>query len=104
MAIDYDTRVSVSPQPPQDGRWAIFVPASYKNMTLGEAQLTATLALALGLLPPLGYCPLHCPPPLRGALTPVPLVQRGYHLPLPLAGYQSLCVSSQLSASALCSN
>ena len=39
MAIDYDTRVSVSPQPPQDGRWAIFVPASYKNMTLGEAQL-----------------------------------------------------------------
>jgi hypothetical protein len=29
----------ISPQPPQDGRWAIFVPASYKNMTLGEAQL-----------------------------------------------------------------
>jgi hypothetical protein len=39
MASDHDTRVSVSPQPPQDGRWAIFVPASYKNMTLGEAQL-----------------------------------------------------------------
>ena len=43
-------------------------------------------------------------PPLRGALTPVPLAQREYHLPLPLAGYQPLCVSSQLSASALCSN
>jgi hypothetical protein len=41
MAIDYDTGVSVSrPQPPQDGRWAIFVPASYKNMPLGEAQLS----------------------------------------------------------------
>ena len=34
----------------------------------------------------------------------MPLVQREYHLPLPLAGCQSLCVSSQLSASALCSN
>jgi hypothetical protein len=34
----------------------------------------------------------------------VPLVQREYPLPLPPAGYQSLCVSSQLSASALCSN
>jgi hypothetical protein len=32
--------VGVSPQPPQDGRWAIFVPASYKNMTSGEAELT----------------------------------------------------------------
>jgi hypothetical protein len=41
MAIDYDTRAGVSPQPPQDGRWAIFVPASYKNMALGEAQLPA---------------------------------------------------------------
>ena len=34
----------------------------------------------------------------------MPLVQREYHLPLPLAGYQSLRVSSLLSASALCSN
>jgi hypothetical protein len=25
-----------------------------------------TLSLALGLLPPLGYCPLHCPPPPSG--------------------------------------
>jgi hypothetical protein len=42
MAIDHDTRVGMSPQgPPQDGRWAIFVPASYKNMTSGEAQLLA---------------------------------------------------------------
>jgi hypothetical protein len=41
MTTDYDTRVSVSPQPTQDGRWAIFVPASYKNMTLGEAELLA---------------------------------------------------------------
>jgi hypothetical protein len=32
---------SISSQPPQDGRWAPFVPASYKNMALGEAQLTA---------------------------------------------------------------
>jgi hypothetical protein len=40
MTIDYDTRASVSPQPPQDGRWAIFVPAGYKKMTLGEAELT----------------------------------------------------------------
>jgi hypothetical protein len=39
MAIDHDTRVSMSPQPPQDGRWVIFAPASYKNMTLGEAEL-----------------------------------------------------------------
>jgi hypothetical protein len=39
MAIDHDTGVSMSPQPPQDGRWAMFVPASYKNMTSGEAQL-----------------------------------------------------------------
>ena len=39
MASDHDTRVSMSPQPPQDGRWATFVPVSYKNMTLGEAQL-----------------------------------------------------------------
>jgi hypothetical protein len=31
---------SISSQPPQDGRWAPFVPASYKNMALGEAQLT----------------------------------------------------------------
>jgi hypothetical protein len=34
-----DTRVSMSPQPPQDGRWAIFVPVSYKNMALGDSQL-----------------------------------------------------------------
>jgi hypothetical protein len=34
-----DTGVGMSPQPPQDGRWATFVPASYKNMALGEAQL-----------------------------------------------------------------
>jgi hypothetical protein len=40
MAIDYDTRVSVSPQPPQDGRWAIFAQASFKNMALGEAELS----------------------------------------------------------------
>jgi hypothetical protein len=40
MTIDHDTRASMSPQPPQDGRWAIFVPASYKNMALGEAELS----------------------------------------------------------------
>jgi hypothetical protein len=34
MTTDHDTRVSMSPHPPQDGRWAIFVPASYKNMTV----------------------------------------------------------------------
>jgi hypothetical protein len=39
MTIDHDTGVSMSPHPPQDGRWAIFVPASYKNMALGEAEL-----------------------------------------------------------------
>jgi hypothetical protein len=39
MASDHDTRVGMSPQPPQDGRWATFVPVSYKNMTSGEAQL-----------------------------------------------------------------
>jgi hypothetical protein len=44
MAIDYDIRASVSPHPPQDGRWAIFVPASYKNMALGEAELAFTRA------------------------------------------------------------
>jgi hypothetical protein len=27
MTSDHDTGVSMSPQPPQDGRWAIFVPA-----------------------------------------------------------------------------
>jgi hypothetical protein len=31
--------VSMSPQAPQDGRWATFVPVSYKNMTLGDAGL-----------------------------------------------------------------
>jgi hypothetical protein len=41
MAIDHDTGVSMSPQPPQDGRWAIFAPASYKNMALGEAELAS---------------------------------------------------------------
>jgi hypothetical protein len=42
MTIDHDTGVSMSPQPPQDGRWAIFVPASYKNMTLhvGDSELS----------------------------------------------------------------
>jgi hypothetical protein len=39
MATDHETGVGMSPQPPQDGRWAIFVPASYKNMALGEAEL-----------------------------------------------------------------
>jgi hypothetical protein len=39
MTTHHDTGVIMSPQPPQDGRWATFVPASYKNMTLGEAQL-----------------------------------------------------------------
>jgi hypothetical protein len=42
MASDHDTRVSMSPQPPQDGRWATFAPVSYKNMALGEAQLDGT--------------------------------------------------------------
>jgi hypothetical protein len=42
MTIDHDTRVSMSPHPPQDGRWAVFVPASYKNMTLSEAQLSGS--------------------------------------------------------------
>jgi hypothetical protein len=44
MASDHDTRVGMSPQPPQDGRWATFVTVSYKNMALGEAQLTAAPA------------------------------------------------------------
>jgi hypothetical protein len=52
-----------------------------------------------GAAAPTGLLPPPLGPPLRGPLTPVPLVQREYHLPLPLAGYQSLCVSSQLSAS-----
>jgi hypothetical protein len=42
MASDHDTWVSMSPQPPQDGRWAIFdrpVINSYKNMALGEPEL-----------------------------------------------------------------
>jgi hypothetical protein len=52
MTIDYDTRVSVSPQPPQDGRWVIFVPASYKNMTSGEAQLANWLRPAYSLVRP----------------------------------------------------
>jgi hypothetical protein len=39
MASDHDIGVSMSPQPPQDSRWAIFVPASYKNMALGEPEL-----------------------------------------------------------------
>jgi hypothetical protein len=40
MTTHHDTGVSMSPKPPQDGSWAIFVPASYKNMTLGEAELS----------------------------------------------------------------
>jgi hypothetical protein len=39
MATYHDTGVSMSPQPSQGGRWAIFVPASCKNMTPGEAEL-----------------------------------------------------------------
>jgi hypothetical protein len=38
MAIDYDTRASVPPQPPQDGRWAMFVPASYKNGVSSKSE------------------------------------------------------------------
>jgi len=39
MASDHDPRASMSPQPPQDGRWATFAPVSYKNMALGDAGL-----------------------------------------------------------------
>jgi hypothetical protein len=42
MTTHHDTGVIMSPQPSQDGRWATFVPASYKNMALGEAQLAGT--------------------------------------------------------------
>jgi hypothetical protein len=45
----------MSPQPPQDGRWAIFVPAAYKNMALGEAELNGRPSDAA---PPF----LHVPP------------------------------------------
>jgi hypothetical protein len=68
-----------------------------------RSPLTATLSRSgSGAAAPTGLLPPLLPPPLRGALTPVSLVQLGYHLPLPLAGYQSLCVCSQLCASALC--
>jgi hypothetical protein len=40
MTTDHDTGVSMSPHPPQDSRWAIFAPASYKNRTLGDSELT----------------------------------------------------------------
>jgi hypothetical protein len=65
MTTDYDTRVSVSPQPSQDGRWAIFVPASYKNMALGEAELTrpghspSTNSAGVEKTKPLWDCELH---------------------------------------------
>jgi hypothetical protein len=48
MATHHDTGVSMSPQPPQDGRWATFVPASYKNMALGEAELPGGRAFREG--------------------------------------------------------
>ena len=64
---------------------------------------TATLSRSgSGAAAPTGLLPPLLGPPLRGPLTPVSLVQREYHLPLPLAGYQSLCVCSQLCASAPC--
>jgi hypothetical protein len=54
MTSDHDPGVSMSPHPPQDGRWAIFVPASYKNMALGDPGLpgrraffTRTMAASL---------------------------------------------------------
>jgi hypothetical protein len=51
--------------------------------------LTATLSRSgSGAAAPTGLLPPLLGPPLRGALTPVSLVQREYHLPLPLAGYQ----------------
>jgi hypothetical protein len=42
MATHHDTGVSVSPQPPHDGRWATFIPVSYKNMASGDPQLAGT--------------------------------------------------------------
>jgi hypothetical protein len=32
---------------PQDGSWAIFAPATYKNMVLGEAELAGANRAAL---------------------------------------------------------
>jgi hypothetical protein len=46
MATHHDTGVRMSPQPPQDGRRATYVPASHNNMALGEAQLTSTTTQA----------------------------------------------------------
>jgi hypothetical protein len=71
-----------------------------ERTTLSQDRLSS----GSGATAPTGLLPPPLSPPSGGALTPVPLVQREYHLPLPLAGYQSLCVSSLLSASALCSN
>ena len=49
MASDHDTRMSMSPQPPLDGRWATFVPVSYKNMALGDPQLHAIVFNAMAV-------------------------------------------------------
>jgi hypothetical protein len=67
-----------------------------ERITLSQDRLSS----GSGANPPTGLLPPPLPPPLRAPLTPVPLVQREYHLPLPLAGYQSLCVTR---VSALCS-
>jgi hypothetical protein len=99
MAIDYDTRVGVSPQPPQDGRRAIFVPASYKNMALGEAQLTglrhrilrpdflrmsrssAVLAPAANIMPQHLISIPPARPPLLVRLRTIPAPGRALELP-----------------------
>jgi hypothetical protein len=49
MTSDHDTAVSISPLPPQDGRWAIFAPAGYKNMALGDPGLTSHCLQPIGV-------------------------------------------------------
>jgi hypothetical protein len=38
MASDHDIGVSMSPQPPQDGRWVIFAPASNETASASSAR------------------------------------------------------------------
>jgi hypothetical protein len=67
MTTDHGTGVSMSPQPPQDGRWTIFAPASYKNMAFGEAQLVVGVRAAGLLLKELLFIEERHNQPVRGA-------------------------------------
>jgi hypothetical protein len=61
LSLEFSIRAlsyCMAPQPPQDGRWATFVPVSYKNMALGDPQLEASSSRLSGKknLVPTAWC------------------------------------------------